>query len=311
MNPANLLSSYIDYLNRICGFATRTVAFHRRICKWWHAFLIENRGKDLLQVHPDDLLQWILHRREQEVQNVTIQKEMCVLRTLYQFLFDFGHLPTNPADCLPELICRPADEQQYLTVKECFDFLDAFDRNTVDGNRNYVITALLWSTGLRSGELCSLTWRDIDIEEGTLLVRKGKSGRQRLLFLNHRILEDMQQYHELAGGKDFDPVFASLTKNQHTKSTGFKALSQSALVDMIRHHASRLALGKDISPKTFQHTFATDMLEAGVSLEDIKEMLGHDDETETCVYIHVTAEAARRLLENHSGNPANLPTQGD
>ncbi len=44
------------------------------------------------------------------------------------------------------------------------------------------------------------------------------------------------------------------------------------------------------------------MLEAGVSIEDIKEMLGHDDETETCIYIHVTIEAAKQLFENHIGN---------
>jgi site-specific recombinase XerD len=45
------------------------------------------------------------------------------------------------------------------------------------------------------------------------------------------------------------------------------------------------------------------MLEAGVSIDDIKEMLGHDDETETCIYIHVTVDAAKQLLENHIGNP--------
>jgi len=45
------------------------------------------------------------------------------------------------------------------------------------------------------------------------------------------------------------------------------------------------------------------MAEAGVPLEDIKEMLGHDDETETCIYIHVTLDAAKKLLEDHIGNP--------
>jgi site-specific recombinase XerD len=43
--------------------------------------------------------------------------------------------------------------------------------------------------------------------------------------------------------------------------------------------------------------------DTGVSIDDIKEMLGHDDETETCIYIHVTVDAAKQLLENHIGNP--------
>ncbi|MCP4625902.1 MAG: tyrosine-type recombinase/integrase [bacterium] len=73
--------------------------------------------------------------------------------------------------------------------------------------------------------------------------------------------------------------------------------------NMIRHHANWVGIEKKVSPRMFRHTFATQMLEAGVLIDDIKEMLGHDDETETCIYIHVTVDAAKQLLENHIGNP--------
>ena len=85
---------------------------------------------------------------------------------------------------MPELICRPAPEQQYLTVDECFKFINAFDTDTDDGFRNYTMAVILWCTGLRSAELCALRWADIVLDQGTLLVRKGKGGKQRLLFLN-------------------------------------------------------------------------------------------------------------------------------
>ena len=303
MKTTDLIAQHLDYLDRICGFAKRTVTFHRRICLWWRQFLSDYGQKHILHATPDDLIQWIIHRQQEGIQNVTIQKEMCALRTLYQYLFDYGHLSNNPAASLPEVICRPADEQQYLTADECFQFLDGFDRDTPDGYRNYVISALLWCTGLRSGELCGLRWRDIDLQRGTLLVRRAKGGKQRLLFLNDRILKDMQEYHLTAPGRGQEPVFQSLTKNQHSAKCGPRPLSQSALVEMIRHHAAFVGLDKEVSPKTFRHTFATHMLEAAVPLDDIKEMLGHDDETETCIYIHVTVDAARRLLEHHMGNP--------
>ena len=52
----------------------------------------------------------------------------------------------------------------------------------------------------------------------------------------------------------------------------------------------------------FRHTFATHMLEAGVDIDDIKEMLGHDDATETTVYLHVTMAAAKRFLNDLISN---------
>lgn len=298
-----IIRSYLEYLDEICGFAKRTIAFHDRICRWWNDFLIQAQHRPLLAAMPEDLLAWIIHRQNMNIQPVTIQKEMCVLRTFYQYCHDYGRMDLNPAASLPEVICNPADEQAWLTKEECFAFLDAFDMESIDGYRNYVIVSLLWSTGLRSAELCSLQWRDIDLDDGTLLVRRGKGGRQRLLYLNDRIWEQMKQYREKTGGKDNDPVFCALTNNQFTKGSPCRGLTQSSLVDMIRHHAQNNGFAKPVSPKTFRHSFATHMVEAGVRIEDIKEMLGHDDETETCIYIHVTTEAARRLLEDHIGNP--------
>jgi len=302
MKKSDPVEEYLNYLNKICGFAKRTIKSHERTCRRWKDYLLKERQKYLGDVIPQDLLDWIIMRRAKGVKNVTIRGEMCIFRTLYAFLFDYGFIETNPAACLPDIICRPADEQEYLTIDECFLFLNAFDRGSEDGNRNYIITALLWSTGLRSSELCALRWKDIDLKEKTLLVRKGKGGRQRLLFLNDRILKELRQYNKKTGKDEDGPVFAALTNNQHTKKSGARSISQSALVDIIRNHAKANGFEKKISPKTFRHTFATHMLEVGTPLEDIKEMLGHDDETETCIYIHVSVDAARSLLENHIAN---------
>ena len=173
------------------------------------------------------------------------------------------------------------------------------------GLRNYTIIALLWSTGLRSGELSALNWRDIDLQQGTLLVRKGKGNKQRQLFLNDRILEDLRTYHDRFGGDGNCPIFLSASTNKHTRGKKIGRLTKSGLVHMVRIHSNRIKSRKQINPKVFRHTFATHMFEAGVSLEDIKEMLGHDQETETCIYVHVTLNTAKNLLADHVANPWN------
>ncbi|OGV65753.1 MAG: hypothetical protein A3K19_25750 [Lentisphaerae bacterium RIFOXYB12_FULL_65_16] len=67
-------------------------------------------------------------------------------------------------------------------------------------------------------------------------------------------------------------------------------------------HAEQAGIDRKISPKTLRHTFATHMYERGVAVEDTKEMMGHDTDTETCIYIHVSVEAAKQLLLAHIAN---------
>lgn len=161
----NIIDEYIRYLENLCGFAKRTLKQHLRICKIWTKFLTSTRDKKLLTAEPIDLLHYIKFRQKTgKVKNATISKELCVLRTLYAYLQDFKKIELNPAASLPELICEPPAEKKYLTVNECFKLLESIKTNTLIGLRDHTIIALLWSTGIRSSELCALDRNDIDLK---------------------------------------------------------------------------------------------------------------------------------------------------
>jgi|AntAceMinimDraft_9_1070365.scaffolds.fasta_scaffold20152_1 site-specific recombinase XerD len=294
-----ILSEYLGYLKRMCGFSIRTLKRHERICTIWQDFLAE-KNKKLLEAIPVDFLDFI-ELRHWQVNNATIAGELCVLRTLYAYLYDFEQISLNPAASIPELICEPPAEKSWLTVEECFQFLEAFDVSNPIGLRDYTITALLWSTGLRSGELCALNWRDIDLEDGALMVRKGKGGKQRQIFLNDRVRDDLLRYRRQMAGGAYDPVFYAFSKNASSKDKHAR-LSQSRLVEIIREHGKRAGIEKPVNPLTFRHCFSTHMYELGVGIADIKEMLGHDDETETTIYIHISIDAVKRFLKKHIAN---------
>ncbi len=135
MKQTQLIEAYIDYLKQICGFAKRTIKFHQRMCRLWGEFMQNQRQRPMVSAVADDFLCWIVFRKQQDIGNSTIRTELCAFRTLYKYLFDYGMITKNPAASLPELICRPAPEQQYLTVDECFKFINAFDTDTDDGFR--------------------------------------------------------------------------------------------------------------------------------------------------------------------------------
>jgi site-specific recombinase XerD len=242
-----------------------------------------------------------MESRSRTVGRKTVSKEVSALRGLYNYLFDFGKISKNPAANLPELMSEPHLESFWLKVEECFKFLDLFDRSNLLGLRNYTISALLWATGLRSSELCALDWRDIDFSEGALRVRRGKGGKQRQIFLNDSILSEMKHYRAHTEGGPRDPVFYAFSKNQTNKKRHAR-LSERRLTEIIREHAGAAGFLWNVTPITFRHSFATHMAEAGVAMEDIKEILGHDDETETTTYVHVSEDRMRRFLYGHMGS---------
>jgi len=302
MNPA--IDEYIEYLENMCGFAIRTIKQHQRVCRLWIKFLSKMENKELFMAEPMDILDFIGFRQKQgKVKNVTISKELCVIRTLYKWLQDFKKLKLNPAASLPELICEPPAEKKYLTVKECFDLLSSIDTDTLIGLRDHTIIALLWATGLRSSEICALDRQDIDLRERCLIVKKGKGGKQRQVFYNNKMNEFLTRYRILVQGSGDTPLFHVFSRNGSNRVKNAR-LSQSRLVEIVRQKSMDAGITKKVSPVTFRHTFATHMYEAGVTMQDIKEILGHDDETETTIYVHISIDTARRFLENHIANPA-------
>jgi integrase/recombinase XerC len=258
--------------------------------------LMEATGSDFLD---------FMESRSRTVRRTTVAKEVSALRGLYDYLFDFGKISQNPTENLPELMSEPHPESSWLTVGECFKLLDLFDRSSPLGLRNYTIVALLWSTGLRASELCALDWRDIDFAEGALRVRKGKGGKQRRIFLNSTIQADMKCYRtQIEGGFD-DPVFYAFSKNQTNKKKHAR-LSERRLTEIIREQGEAAGFAWNVTPVSFRHSFATHMAEAGVAMEDIKEMLGHDDETDTTIYVHVSVDRMKRFLHDHMGNQKRI-----
>ena len=185
-------------------------------------------------------------------------------------------------------------ERLYLSVAESMQLLNSFDRQTAVGLRDFTMLATLWSTGIRPEECSDLCWKDINFDEGTLLVRKGKGDKQRQVFLNERIWDTLQEYAWTVEYEDEDPVFFVIRGAKIPKVK--KAFQTKSLNDLVKRVSKKAGLEKNICTMTFRHTFATHMFEAGVPIDDIKEMLGHERETETCIYIHITVDGVKSLL---------------
>jgi len=142
---------------------------------------------------------------------------------------------------------------------------------------------LLVYTGMRVSELASLRCEDVDLENGLVRVL-GKGGKERVLVAPPHILPLLRRRVEALGGSG--PLFPSPIDPS-------KPISYVTLERMLRRLARHAGLRRRITPHMLRHYFATAMLQAGLDIREVQELLGHSSLSTTQVYTHVSRERLR------------------
>ncbi len=157
--------------------------------------------------------------------------------------------------------------------------------------RDIAVIELLFSTGIRISELCSLKAMDVNLLDNTLLIfGKGRKER-RIQICNEDVLKILSDYKECFRSQiDQDGHFFINVSGQ--------PLSDQSVRRMIRKYTALAGIDMHITPHMFRHTFATSLLETDVDIRYIQEMLGHSSINITEIYTHVTTSKQKDILMN-------------
>ena len=164
--------------------------------------------------------------------------------------------------------------------------------------RDKAILELLFSTGLRVSELCSLN-RDIDLHSDELSVR-GKGGKVRVVFLSDNAKNAIKEY--LSARKDMsDALFVQVGNEipQKTKNTEFGPLARRSIERIVKQHVIKAGISKKVTPHVMRHMFATDLLGNGADLRSVQAILGHANIGTTQIYTHVTDKHLRDVYKKY------------
>ncbi len=204
-----------------------------------------------------------------------------------------NHILYNPASDLdlPRLDQRLP--KHILSVAEVEAVLARTDLGDTAGIRDRAILETLYSTGIRRMELIGLGVFDLDHERGTLMVRQGKGGKDRMIPIGERALQWIAKYRddarpELVTGADDGTLFLT----QHGE-----AFTAGRLSELVRDYIDAAHIGKRGSCHLFRHTMATLMLENGADIRFIQAMLGHASLSTTQLYTQVSI---RKLKDIHT-----------
>ena len=155
--------------------------------------------------------------------------------------------------------------------------------------RDAAVIEMLFSTGIRISELCTLKVTDVNLYDGTILIY-GKGAKERILQLgNNNVIQLLKEY------KDNYSVEIQQSNYFFTNESG-NALSDQSVRRMIKKYAMLAGIELHITPHMFRHTFATSLLEADVNIRYIQEMLGHSSINVTEIYTHVATAKQRDIL---------------
>lgn len=162
-----------------------------------------------------------------------------------------------------------------LALSEVRDML-----REVKNLKHKAILTITYSAGLRISETSRLKLTDIDSKRMVVRVQQGKGGKDRYSLLSHSALECLKQYWREYQPKQW--LFEGQDKSRH--------ISISSISQIFMDAKKRVDIKKPATPHTLRHSFATHLIETGVSLHHVQLLLGHSSPTTTTVYLHVSRQ---------------------
>jgi integrase/recombinase XerD len=224
------------------------------------------------------------------------------IRSFYDYLLLEKKIEKNPT----ELIEFPKLAKNLPTVLsevEIESMLALIDLSKEGGFRNKVILELLFACGLRVSELINLEIGHISFKEEWILVT-GKGNKQRLVPVSQNALNlikvylDSERIHFEAKTKDKEILFLNRRGGRLTRVFIFT---------VIKELAAKAGIRKKVSPHTFRHSFATELVSNGADLRAVQSMLGHQSITTTEIYAHLDRKNLKNVIDTfHPRSKTNL-----
>jgi integrase/recombinase XerD len=306
------LTTYLAGTRNLSG---NTILSYRDSFALLLRFLRDEKGipvekVDLDTINAPTLLEWLDHLEKVRRYSARSRNQrMAAIRSFFRYL-----APADPARVhqLQTVLAIPTARTQrptigYLDPDLLAAILSQPDVSTLRGRRDAVLLSLLYDTGARSQEIVDLRVRDIRLDPPAQVTLTGKGQKARIVPLmptTANLLRAHLRWFNLDRPSAVDaPVFAGRNG---------AALTRSGLRSILAKHANAArksypALQLRIGPHTLRHTKAMHMLQAGVGLIHIRDVLGHVDIKTTEIYARANLEMKRKALSQAANAPNAVP----
>lgn len=293
-NTKTHIKNYLEYCNSQKCLDEKTLKAYRIDLR---QFFEQNPNINITEITSEALEQYIAQLHEQ-YKPKTVKRKVASVKALFHYLEYKEIIDHNPFNKVLIHFREPVILPKTIPLHTVEIFLSTIYKQRENARtpyqrknalRDIAIAELLFSTGMRISELCSLKVNDVNLYDGTILIYGKGSKERRIQIGNEAVIHILTEYsnHFSANRQSCNNFFI----NQPGK-----ALSDQAVRRMINKYTSIASIKQHITPHMFRHTFATSLLEADVDIRYIQDMLGHSSINITAIYTHVTVAKQRYIL---------------
>lgn len=297
----NLIADYLEYCQYRKRLDTKTLKAYRIDLTQYYFY-----SSELSHCFSRDAVDQFITRLHKQYKPKTVKRKIASLKAFFHYLEYKELIDENPfvkldirfreAKLLPKTIPLHSIQLFLSTMY----LQKSFARSEYQLRcciRDIAIIELLFATGMRISELCSLKPTDIDLQSSNVLIY-GKGAKERILQIgNPEVLSALTSYQSTFE-KDISACgYFFVNRLQHK-------LSDQSVRYMINHYAALAGIEQHITPHMFRHSFATLLLEQDVDIRYIQRMLGHSSISTTEIYTHVSNAKQKDILVHK--HPRNL-----
>ncbi len=295
------IGTYLQHMAVERGLAVNTLDAYRRDLLRYARFLSARGVEDIARITRHDVTAFAQSISEgsdgaSALSVRSAARTIVAVRGLHRFWALEGMTAADPAsDVHPPMPGKRLPKA--ISVSEVTRILEAVSLDTPSGLRDRALLEFLYSTGARISEAVGLDVDDLSLEripaKGPDVVRLfGKGSKERLVPLGSYAARALDDY--LVRGRPAASAKGKGTPALFLNARGGRLSRQSAWT-ILKNAAEKANIGRDVSPHTLRHSFATHLLEGGADVRVVQELLGHASVTTTQVYTLVTAETLREV----------------
>lgn len=288
MNASVLIDQFLDAVWAEQGLSDNTLSAYgsdlRIFAKWL-------KEKPMLEVDGGQLSEFLSCRYKEGIGSRSTARILSSLRRFYGYYIRENRIQVDPTALIesPHL-GKPLPGS--LSEQDVELLLNAPEITNALGFRDRTMLEMLYATGLRVSELVNLKFEQISFRQGVVRVI-GKGNKERLVPVGEEAMSWLENYMTQArktilGERQCDYLFVTNRAENMTRQ---------AFWHIIKRHAKKAEIKKELSPHTLRHAFATHLLNHGADLRVVQLLLGHSDLSTTQIYTHIARE---RLKELHS-----------
>ncbi len=294
MKSDNFINAFEAFLRFERGLADNSIeSYVRDLDKLRQYCLLENNHLELDKLELSDLQNFVHWIAELGMKASSQARIISGIRAFYRYLLLNDTIQVDPSELLqqPKIGRKLPDVLHHSEIEE---LINAIDLSKPQGERNKAIVETLYASGLRVSELINLKISNLFFNDDFIKV-VGKGSKERLVPIGHTAIKQINIY--LKEVRVHIPVQAGYEDFVFLNRRG-KSLTRVMIFTIIKDLAQKIGLKKNISPHTFRHSFATELVERGADLRAVQEMLGHESITTTEIYTHLDREFLRSTLIN-------------